>query len=278
MSQFRVPAALSIIASLALSPARTSAEPPADEALLAGPSVVETTPTPTLVKRDMSGNLEILDRRPEIAAVDLLGLTPQERAPIDEMLTQRAAAVSSLLRDHYPLFLKLQGARQGRAGPMEMAPLIQEFRPLASDLLEPPLADRITPMLPDAKRPVFRNLIDEYLAAWSDNMARERSDGMGPARATPAGGPQSGQRTEIGLLLREIARTLAATVEQRREQTDALLKRVQATPEQEAKIRAILRGAGGPDATEESRRDVRRRIAEVLTAEQRSLLRTRDQD
>ena len=77
--------------------------------------------------------------------------------------------------------------------------------------------------------------------------------------------------TELNLLIREMARTLAQTVAERRERTDHILAVAQATPEQDAKIRALVREFGERNAgkADADRRDLLRAILDTLTPEQR---------
>ncbi len=92
--------------------------------------------------------------------------------------------------------------------------------------------------------------------------------GMGGAR-----GELAAQRMEMNQTLREIGRSLRAVVDERKDRADAILKAANATPEQEAKIRAIFREMGSKAATgtpsEAERGAAIRKVMEVLTPEQR---------
>ncbi|MDX2117890.1 MAG: hypothetical protein SFY96_06895 [Planctomycetota bacterium] len=257
--------------------------------VLRGPEVREKPTTKTLVVKDMSGKLEPLTQRPEQAAIELLGLSPEERKPIDAMFEERAAAVSKLLREHQDLFLKIQAGRQGGAAPAELRPLMMEMRGYAVDLIEPPLADQVRPLLPESKRAEFDALVGEYMKALADDggdqPGRRGNEPRAPQRnPTPEGernGPRalagdlSRQRQELSMLLREVARTLNGVVTQRREQMDAFIKAVDATPEQEAKLRSIARAAAEEDLKNKGERDEARRretwrkMMDVLTPDQR---------
>lgn len=92
--------------------------------------------------------------------------------------------------------------------------------------------------------------------------------GMGGAR-----GELAAQRMEMNQTLREVGRSLRAVVDERKDRADAILKTANATPEQEAKIRAIFREMGSKAATgtpsEVERGAAIRKVMEVLTPEQR---------
>ncbi len=290
------------------------AEPPsptppakADDGALKGPSVRETPKVATLVKRDMSGVFEHLDTRPEQAAVGLLGLSAEERAPADKIFTERFTAVTKVLQEHYESFLKLQGARQAGGSREEMRPLLREMRGYVAPLMEPSLQDKVSAVLPEAKRAEFARLVDEYKRAAAaaepggfgagagtgggngKGRGREKSaDGDAkpmddkpvdskPAAKGDADGPIP-PRVEMNLVLREMGRALKAIVTERKEHLDTLLKTVGATPEQEAQIQAIVRerkpgedkaGAGLVERTPEERIAVWEKIMAVLTPEQR---------
>jgi Spy/CpxP family protein refolding chaperone len=91
---------------------------------------------------------------------------------------------------------------------------------------------------------------------------------MGGAR-----GGLAAQRMEMNHTLREIGRSLRAIVDERKDRADAMLKAANATPEQEAKIRAIFRElgskAGTGEPSEQERGAALRKVLEILTPEQR---------
>jgi hypothetical protein len=286
-----------------------------DDDAMRGPSVKETARPASIVKRDMTGKLERLDARPEQAALGLLGLSAEERKGADRVMTDRFAAVTKLLQEQYELFLKLQNARQSGAKLSEVRPLMRDFRGYALPLLENPLEDQVEKTLPEGKRAEFRRLVDEYKRV----VASEEPGGMGagngtgggkgrgsgegamkdepktdvppttspttPTAAPPATGksPAEGPippRVEMNLLLGEMGRALNAMVTERKEHLSALLRAVDATPEQEGKIQAIVReqaesagkdkaGAGLRERTPEERLAVWEKIMAVLTPEQR---------
>jgi Spy/CpxP family protein refolding chaperone len=277
---------------------------------LAGPAV-ESVTTLTLVKRDFEGKLERIEARPEAAAAELLTLTPDQRAMVNEVLERRSADVVKLTEENYELFLKLQGARQG-GDRKEMTTLMRDFRGVAEPLLKPSLFHQVRDVLPPEQRAEFARLVDEYLealAAEPDPMgmgmqrgqrrgstdAKRNGDaspdpmsdadtrmGDGPkegARSGAASGAPSGalarRRVEMNLLIREMARGFGEMVEERREHTDELLKAIGATEEQEARIRAIIRENGETAAlkpSEEQKSERFRKIMNELRPEQRRAL------
>lgn len=286
--------------------ART-AEVPSSVNPLAGPSV-DAAATPTLVKRDFEGKLERIEMRPEFAAIELIPLKPEERGRVDEVLARRAADVQRVTMDNHELFLKLQGARQG-GDRREMMTLMRDFRDVAEPLLKPSLFNQIRDVLPADQRAEYARLVDEYLAAlavepdpmgsmWTrrgqrrgigGDAAREAAGtpapdtdsrmGDGPkegARTGPPSGMIARRRVEMNLLIREMARGFGEMVEERRENTDELLKAINATDEQEAKIRAIIRDGGETAAlklsAEQKTERFRKIMAELTPAQRRALM------
>ncbi|MCX5689343.1 MAG: hypothetical protein NTV94_06070 [Planctomycetota bacterium] len=242
---------------------------PAEASALGGPKVSQTSRAPTLVERDATGKVTRLTQRPEEAAIGLLGLTQEAKAPIEAFFIKRAAAVSRLLADNTPLFLKLQAARQGGASRDELAPLMEEFETVAADLLESPLSDSVRSLLPASAREPFTKFVDEYNAAV---LAEELASRTGRVVEGPrAMGPVASTRLEANMLLREMGRSLGTLVNERRERTAALIKAVDATPEQAEKIEKIFRSQtqGAQARTPETRGMIMRQILDLLTPDQR---------
>jgi hypothetical protein len=182
----------------------------------------------------------------------LLALSADQRAKVDELVASRAADVSAALHDNMDLFLEIQAARQGNdfAG---ARPLMRQLRQKVTSLIDPPLSEQVAEQLPQASREEFTRLVSEYTQA----LAAEESAGRNPAASGPDSdrtqrrqtatrpgstiGAAAGARYELNQLVREMARTLSSIVSERRERTEALITAVEATPEQQARIEAILR-------------------------------------
>ncbi len=273
------------------------------EDVLRGPKVEDGPARPTLVKRDFGDALVRLDERPEAAAIELLGLSDQERAACDAVLKERAAKVSAFTFDHYEQFQKIVTAQKGGSGE-EARPLIRQLAGEARDLLDPPLKERIAGVIGAEKRAEFLRLVGEYDDALmregpvgsrggdpedSPQRRQEHRDEQGageqkqgesgnemkqspPPREGRAGGPMAGMRVEVRLLLHEMGGSFKSFVEDRREHIDALMRAVEATPEQENRIRGMIREAAAESKfkpTAEKRAEIFKRIMDELTPEQR---------
>lgn len=268
-----------------------------------GPARTEsmTSDKPTLIERSFNGSMKRLDERPEIAALERLTLSEGERAAVHEVLTLRVASVRRVLDESMDLFLEVQGLRQSgvlggslvagerrgtdsderRAAMEKLAALRERIMPL----LEPALLEQLCEVLEPENGAALRALVESYRAALiGEELATARGK-----RATGLGGvndedaarerraevtPLALRRFETNQTLREMARSLAAEVAERRERLDALLTTVGASPEQAEEIRRIAVEAGlgnGPaDARAQDRRaEALRKILAQLTPEQR---------
>lgn len=263
-----------LLASAAFGQAGSVA-PPAPP-VLEGPKVDSVPARESLVHRDMSGMMQPLDVRPEQAALDLLGLSPEQREPVDAFLEERGKATARLVSDNYELVLRLANAFQSGTEQAELAPLLREFYPVARDLLEPPLQSRIAEQLPDAFRARFNALVDEYKLEAARDFARRTG---APAPDGNSLSPMQQRRTEGYLLLKEVGASIRGTVSDLQSRADEFLKRIQATPEQESTIRAAFQNSRNLlRPTPEERRAMMRQIWPILTPEQRQiLLRSRDE-
>lgn len=257
------------------------------------PAMDMQSAAPTLIQRDFDGQLIELDRRPEVEALDLLHLTPDELAPITKLLDIRYTRVSTFTQEHYKEFLELQAARQAGQGPAAMREAVLALREAAGDLADPPLSEQVADLLPKAKAPDYLHAVREYIQAQvteraakeagpADKSATRNARGM-PAMSLDRSTPP---RAEMQLFLREMGRSFKANIDARKERLEAFIKAVDATPEQEAKLRQLARDAAEksrdaqantPDSparsdglTQAQRLELRRKMLDVLTPEQRT--------
>lgn len=224
--------------------------------------------SPTLIERSFDGALIELDVNPAEAALGLLDLTDEEQLATRRVLEARAAMASSIAREHLELFLKVQAARQG-GDEQATRTLMREAIPVLAPLLRPTLAESLASELSEANAACLQRMVEEYKLA----VMESREPGSDRATQGRASSARASLRYESGLVLREIARSIAATVESRRDQADALYEAVGATPEQREQIQAILRQMGASEGlgtpSPERRREIMERIFQVLSPEQR---------
>ncbi len=268
----------------------------------------------TLIIRDFDGSIEPLTDRPEFAAAALLPLTGEQRAAVEKIETERAKVAASVLRDNYDLILKLVNARQSQdaAGLRELAPkfrtaakemmepvLLDEVASAVGAVHAPQLRglvkqyNEFTSERERAGRgngSIQRKQTQEGsdkkstdVPMGSENEGMKNADGMNqkssadlsvPRAAAPVERYSVPLRTEVMLCMAEVGRSLRAVVDEGSDKIDDLLKAVNATPEQESKIRLIVSDVGALRAARSpaQRREILKRISAVLTPEQRKLL------
>lgn len=224
--------------------------------------------SPTLIERSFDGTLIELEVNPAEAALGFLDLTDEEQSATRRVLEARAAMASSIAREHLDLFLKVQAARQGGDGEATRT-LMREAIPVMAPLLRPTMAESLASELSEANAACLQRMVEEYKRAAMES----REPGSDRATQGRASSARASLRYESGLVLREIARSIAATVESRRDQAEALYEAVGVAPEQREQIQAILREMGATQGLEtpspERRREIMERIFQVLSPEQR---------
>lgn len=276
----RATLALSMVAGMTLGIARITLadDKPGDP--MSGPTVSTPKPTkPTLVRLDIAGKLEKIEGRPEVAALRLLSLTPEQKTATEKLVADRYALASKTLQDHTSLFLAIQGARQAQ-NTQELPARMKEMREAAKDLLNPPFATTVVALLDEKNAAIFKELVKEYVDALAKDQAN--STEMRPNADRQVRRRRGGEndllippQIEMNLVLREMGKSLANVVAERKERSAALLKAVDASPEQEAKIQELTRAAGekyGQSPTAEQKGELMKQIMAELTTEQRKKL------
>ena len=144
---------------------------PAPQNPLSGPAVTEN-PKATIVELDATGRLVRLEEGPEVAAYRKLELTDEQRAPIETILTKRAAAFDIAVRDNIELLTQLQSARM--AGDAEayrkvFADVQRAFRPVMAD---GPLRAQISKALPKEQSDEYEATLRQYWRAVYDEAVK----------------------------------------------------------------------------------------------------------
>ncbi|MBY0111706.1 MAG: hypothetical protein K2Y21_02705 [Phycisphaerales bacterium] len=225
-----------------------------EPALLAGPKVAATDRRLSLVHIGADGMLAALDDREEIAAVDLLELTPAERDPIDRLLRLRIGEVMSGGLAKIPILLELQEAiASGEDDKVD--DVLQRFGVTRPTWANPtPLDEIIEAALPGRARRAYRAIVDEYRAAWLEQQRRTepgRGRGLpGPARASSSmtSSTDTDAPSDEALLaklerekkLADIRRPTDAALAQARERFKKISRRLDLSPDQEGRIQTLI--------------------------------------
>lgn len=292
---------VTVVGAMAVLAGGARADDDADS--LAGPKIAaKDAEKRTIVRRDFQGKLERLDERPEIAAVRLLPLDEATRAAVDKIIAERAVTVSQITLENYEAFVRMQAAFQGGApataeARQERLAIVRELREIAKPLFEPPLVETLGKVMPSEHAEELRAMVAEYREAITASEAAERARQSGDEAMTgektmeaderEATTQRAGRRAargermrrlideqiyEVRQVGREMARSFQNFVADKQQQGEELYALVEATPEQRAKIDAILRADGEGAAimpTEAQRRERFQKILAVLTPEQR---------
>jgi len=134
-------------------------EPPTTQPL-AGPTIRDDHPS--IVERDMTGNLRPVEFTPERVAVAKLVLDEATRRRVDHIIIAHRELLDRLVADHIDLVLRARGAGDGTPVVEKawiIAAALQAFRPA---LEGPSLWEQISPVLGAVERDRFDAMMREY--------------------------------------------------------------------------------------------------------------------
>lgn len=158
-------------------PSQSPREQP--DPLLTGPSVADQTPAMSLVRIGYDGRLAELDAPAPIAALDLLGLSPEERASAESVLHERAVLIDQIVAANVRLLSGFEATMQSGT-PAEKASLLTTgLAELEPALRWGRLDHRLEAVLSPPAAHRYRELLDGYFTARLD---RPGPDGGGVLR------------------------------------------------------------------------------------------------
>lgn len=294
------PSAANVTPSASMGAAAFEAGLPTDP--LAGPHIAPdmvdgTAEGSSLVQRAFDGTIKPLEERPEVAALALLDLTPDERAACDKVLAARSALMDALVRDNLRLLVRARSVREG-GEPGARAQVMKEvrdvFAPLSADgTLQQQLARHLTPAHADRFQAITRAywhaLVQDQLKVQGDAPA-PMNDAMGdamnpdqdrkPARAGVGPNDQAASRAfarvAFEALGREIARSYERVAGEGKDRLEQVISALDLNPEQQGRIRAIVTDFAQQNALKPSRLQrlgLFLRISRELTPQQRTRFR-----
>lgn len=252
------------------APPEGQTNPSSQTDALAGPSVGAPRSEHSLVRRDFSGRLMRLDGLPVNAALELMDLTPAEKATAMKPLLDRSLAIETIMRENTRLVLEAQAAfkpgddGRGQRAVMKLyelaQPIFAKGKPLNLAAAE----------LPMDKARELRRLVDEYMqAAVADRMAGN-VDGKKQERL-------GAFLAENGALFgKEVELAAKRTFEGGEKDFRELSRKLGLTPEQESQIQAMfidMMTNGYAKPTKAQQLKVILSAYKLLTDEQRTRLR-----
>ena len=260
-----------------------SAPGSAADGLLGGPNVEVEAETPTLVERDLEGQLRPLETRAEVAAIGLLGLTDDEREAVDVLILERAALADEIASDNRQLLNQLRSAAsaasnnegagtRGRRGGASRELMGQLREALAPMLSQEPLVDHFAAALPEASQAQYKAIVAEWYEANSAEARAGMNGGMnGNMNARPARARVAGALQAVRL---EIRNALQRGSDERTDRLDRMIAALELTPEQEGTVRQMIREFNEAnkdldDADKANRSKLMQSIFNMLEPEQR---------
>lgn len=251
------------------TPASAPGAAPGDSPL-SGPRLSAESVRRSILAREADGKVRRLDMHPAEAAVLILALDPAERAAVDRVLLDRAKQFDAVVRDHLKLIVDLQGARQveNRA---ELRRLLIEAQRVTQPIRDQgPLETQLAAVVAPEKGRELVAIVKEYTDAVEAEDAQNP-----PPRGMPNGPAAQRQRRALNDMGLEIRRAYERVVGQRVADFDALLAKLDLTPEQDGQIRKIAMDSftnGYGKATPAERARVFRAIYNILSPQQRTTL------
>ena len=149
------------LAIVGAATAAAAIEPPTDATRpLAGPAIRDDHPS--IIERDMMGNLRPIEFTPERVAASKLSLDDETRRKVDHITIAHRQLLDRLVADNIDLVIRARSAGAGTPALQKaaiIAAALQAFRPA---LEGPSLWEQISPVLPVAAREKFDAMMREY--------------------------------------------------------------------------------------------------------------------
>lgn len=235
---------------------------PAEDSILRGPSVPDDL-VRTLVSQDMAGRFQRVEGRPEVAALQLLQLSPETRRAAVMVVEARASSIRDFLIDHIDEIKESTDA--AAAGDNKKAErmrreLYERFEP---DRARDPLVEPLSKVLSSDESAELKRLLDEYWAAWVD----------AESNGAPVDKREAMQRRFVGEIVQnEFRSAYEYTLRPIQRRLDRIAEVVEPTPEQRQAIRLALIAYVKESRlrpTPEQRLALSRAIYEAIDEEQR---------
>lgn len=213
--------------------AQPSPAPP-QSAPLAGPKV-EIAPAPearSLVRRGFNGDVEVLSVEADVAAIDLLALSEEQRAIFDRLRNERSALFSRTIRENFDLLLQF-GSIDAKSQPAEFVALLRRTGEALHDYrARGTMLREMGPHLTTAQRAEARALIGEYVRARAEAIRRELGG--------EAGAAEIALRMKVETLGRMTESAIQAAVAMGTAVFEDIARRLNLTPEQKQQVQRIL--------------------------------------
>jgi hypothetical protein len=224
-----------LVSSCLACAALAQPDPSMADSPLRGPEVPDTR-TRTLVKKTMTGRLERLQVRPEVAALQELDLDEQTAEAAREIVDERSFAVTMMLVDELDRIKEMTDKRT--AGDREGAQAIfdEMWNAFEPDAPRSPLIEPLKAVLDDEQSAALRTLVDEYWESLIDWELRNNEK----RQQNPEVRKRVERRQSLRLFQREVQEGYEASLRRYQQAIDAVADAVEPTPEQRHEIRMII--------------------------------------
>lgn len=262
----------------------TSTPAPENDAPLSGPKVgAGDTGGASIVEHDFEGKLRRPEGRPEVAALEKLSLTDEERKKIDAVLTQRAAELDTAVRTNIDLLLKGVTAKQS-GDQAELRELMREYQQVFAPVLaKGQLSEQLAMELPKEKADHLRAMMREYWRAVYDDAAKEESSKSAAEDATHSergGGAATRMRRVVieeatRLFGQEVKASYDRIAAEGERRLQEVIDKLELTPEQEGEVRKLVSEFGEKtkrNPTARDKADLFRKVMAELSADQKQKL------
>ena len=251
------------LTALVLAAPPAPAPPPTPD-FLRGPRVLDGD-KPSLVAHTMTGKMEILRGRPEIAAVDLVNVPIEAKDRVAALETERTRAIAAALFEHIDLVTRIVD-ENARGEGERASDLIDTLR----DRIEPDrdrdvLFDDVVAIIGDQHAPELRRMVDEYWNALVDR--RLINAGADPDTAPQRRRDRVKANQERALFHRELRTAYDQSLRTTQQALEGIFAAIEPTEDQRDAIRATVLEdfkRTGIDRTPADRRETLRRIYDLL--------------
>lgn len=231
------PAKIMLMATLACSAGLFTQSPLAQPAEnpLRGPEVPDSR-TRTLVKKTMTGRLERLAVRPEVAALQELDLDSATAEAARAIVDARTESITMMLVDELDRIKEMtdrttEGDKEGAQEIFDEIWSAHDPNGARSPLIEP-----LASVLNESQTASLTSLVDEYWDARIDWELRNNEK----RRENPQVRERVSRRIAKQMFQREVRENYDASLRRYQQAIDGVAEAVQPTPEQRERIRVII--------------------------------------
>lgn len=238
---------------------------------LAGPPVKETKEERSLIRRNFEGRIQRLEMLPDEAAVELLTMDEDVKARVRSVIDDYNKTLDRLVVGNLDLLVKFTNT----AGRRERLELVREAKVAFADLdAKGALKERVAKELPKDQAERYTTLVKGYWEVLIDD-AVQQAERESKDRAKTPGRGEIAIREALVAFGQEVKRSYERQIAAKTKELEALLKKLDLTPEKETKVRNMFvefeektKGVSRP----EQRRELATRVFRELNKDQQRTL------